>query len=83
MKLDAVVRNQDALLEMERYADGGARSYDPLASRTEAAPRYQPEIGTTSFGLAVNAPNNRVALFKADPPSAESASWRLDCRRTA
>jgi hypothetical protein len=43
MKLDAVVRNRAALLEMERYVDGDAKSYSVLAARTEAATRYRPE----------------------------------------
>jgi hypothetical protein len=68
MKLDAVVRNQNALLEMERYVDGGAKSYSALAARTEAAPCYRPESGSPSFDLvAVNTPIDRVAAFKADP----------------
>lgn len=41
MKLDAVVQDPKALLEMERYVDGGAKSYSALAARTEAAPRYR------------------------------------------
>ena len=51
MKLDAVVRNHNALLEMERYVDEAAKSYSVLATRTEAAPCYRPESGATSFDL--------------------------------
>ena len=71
MKLDAVVRNHDGLIEMERYVDGGAKSYSALAALTEAAPCYRPESGASSFDLvAVTAPKERVAVFKADPSSA-------------
>ena len=68
MKLDAVVQDHNALLEMERYVDGGAKSYSALAARTEAAPSYRPESDASSFELvAVNAPIDRVVVFKADP----------------
>jgi hypothetical protein len=71
MKLDAVVQNHDALLEMERYVDAGAKSYSALAARTEAAPCYRPESSEPSFDLvAVNAPKDRVAVFHADPSPA-------------
>jgi hypothetical protein len=68
MKLEAVVQNHNALLEMERYVDGGAKTYSALAARTEAATRYQPESSASSFDLVVlNAPEDSVAVFKADP----------------
>jgi hypothetical protein len=68
MKLDAVVRNHNALLELERYVDGGAKTYSELAARTEAAPCYRPESGAPSFNLvAANAPKDRIVAFTADP----------------
>jgi hypothetical protein len=68
MKCEAVVQNYNALLEMERYVDGGAKTYSALAARTEAATRYRPESSASSFDLVVlNAPEDRVGMFKADP----------------
>ena len=68
MKLDAVVQDRNALLEMERYVDGGGNSDSALAAETEAAPGYRPESDATSFELVtVNAPTERAVVFKADP----------------
>jgi hypothetical protein len=68
MKLDDVVRKHNALLEMERYVDGGAKSYSAFAARTEAAPCYRPESDVSSFDLvAANVPKDRVTVFTADP----------------
>jgi siderophore synthetase component len=68
MMLDAVVRNPDALIEMERYVDGGAKSYSGLAARTDVAPCYRPESDVPSFDLvALSSPEDRVVLFEGDP----------------
>lgn len=68
MKLEAVVQDDQALLYMERYVDEGAKTYGPLAARTEAEPRFRPESDQPSFELVtVNAPPDRVAIFQADP----------------
>jgi hypothetical protein len=79
MKLDAVVRNHNALLEMERCVDGGAKSYSSLAARTEAALCYRPESHEPSFELvAVNAPADRVAVASAASARSRSAGAALD-----
>jgi hypothetical protein len=68
MKLDAILRNHTALLEMERYVDGGAKTYSEVAARSQAGARYRPEGGAASFDLVMlNAPKDRVAVFNADP----------------
>ncbi|PSC05962.1 short-chain oxidoreductase [Alsobacter soli] len=68
MELAAVGQGARAFLYMERYVIEGAKTYSPLASRTEAAVRYQPENEAPSFGLVtVCAPRDRVSLFQADP----------------
>ncbi|WP_414474377.1 IucA/IucC family C-terminal-domain containing protein [Microvirga sp. M2] len=71
MDLASVTQGDQALLYMERYVDEGARTYSPLAGRTEAAPRYRPESDTPWFDLVTfNAPRDRVSVFQADPAPA-------------
>lgn len=71
LELTAVVQGDQALLYMERYVEEGARTYSPLAGRTEAAPRYRPESAVPSFDLVtVNVPWDCVSVFQADPAPA-------------
>jgi siderophore synthetase component len=70
MKLDEVVDGASAFLRMERYVDEGTRSYSIFAARNEAAPPFQPRGEEPWFDLAtVLAPQERVAVFQADPAS--------------
>lgn len=68
MKLEAVIREDQSFLTMERYVGKGTKTYSPFAARTEAAPCYQPESGRPSFDLlTVNVPKEQVTIFQADP----------------
>jgi len=69
MKLEAVIREDQSFLTMERYVGKGTKTYSPFAARTEAAPcYYQPESGQPFFDLlTVNVPKEQVTIFQADP----------------
>src|SRR6266480_3034791 len=68
MKIDDVLRGNDAFLYMERYVDEAAKTYSPFAGKSEVAPQYQPRSDRPFFELTtVHAPINRVSVFRADP----------------
>src|SRR5215203_3367250 len=68
MKLDDVLKGNEAFVFMERYVDEAVKNYSPFAGLSEAAPEYQPRSGLPSFDLiTVLAPKSRVSIFQDNP----------------
>ncbi len=67
MKLEAVVRDEQSFLYMERYVDQGAKSYSPMAGKTEVPSRYRPESDDPFFDLlTVKASIDPIAIFEGN-----------------
>ena len=67
MKLDAIVPGDEALLDMERYVDEGAKTYSPFAARTEVAPQYRPRSDSRFSIWSPSLLKDCVSVFQADP----------------
>ena len=55
---------------LERYRNGGTRTYSAHADYSECQPEYQPTVGLSSFELpSWDLPLEAVQVFRADPPT--------------
>lgn len=68
MKIEDVFNGNPTHLYMERYVNEGSKTYSRFASRSDAAPEYQPESETESYGLVcVQVPKASVSVYQDNP----------------
>lgn len=71
MRIDQLKKDPGAFLHLERYVNGGSRTYSAFSSHIDISPKYQPTGETDYFDVPrVLVPKEKTTIFTADPQEA-------------